>query len=114
MQLIGDEDEPNVRATTLALSDGLRARSINRWPSLRFDVGALNDVLSPLFPAGFYYKTFMGGTGWDLYGRLVRHVAGLGHAPVRASSLSPVTTWVSSSSRRAAPPSPPGTKRGAR
>ena len=33
--------EPNTRATMVPLVDGLVARSQNRWPSLRFDVGAL-------------------------------------------------------------------------
>ncbi len=50
---------PNLRATQVELYDGLEAHSQNRWPSLAFDVGALSDLLSPLFPAGFYYKTFM-------------------------------------------------------
>jgi NADPH-dependent 2,4-dienoyl-CoA reductase/sulfur reductase-like enzyme len=50
---------PNLRATQVELYDGLQAHSQNRWPSLAFDVGAINNLLSPLFPAGFYYKTFM-------------------------------------------------------
>src|SRR5690606_19316898 len=50
---------PNVRATVQELYDGLAATSQNRWPSLGFDVGAVNDLASPLFSAGFYYKTFM-------------------------------------------------------
>ena len=82
VQLEGGEDEPNVRATTLALRDGLRARSVNCWPSLEFDLGALNERLSGLFSAGFYYKTFIGPPGdWNLYGPLIRRMAGLGHAP---------------------------------
>lgn len=83
VQLTGDEDEPNVRATMLPLSDGLKATSVNRWPSLRVDLAAVNGVLSPLFPVGFYYKTFMGGFGWDVYGRVIRRMAGLGTAPRR-------------------------------
>ena len=31
---------PNLRATQVELYDGLQAYSQNRWPSLRFDVGA--------------------------------------------------------------------------
>src|ERR1700684_2025421 len=50
---------PNLRATQVELYDGLEAHSQNRWPSLSFDIGAISDLLSPLFPAGFYYKTFM-------------------------------------------------------
>ncbi len=81
VQLLGSRDEPNVRATTLALEDGLRANSINRWPSLSFDLGALNERLAPLFGAGFYYKTFMGGPGWNFFGPIIRRLAGLGVAP---------------------------------
>jgi sarcosine oxidase subunit alpha len=50
---------PNVRATQLELYAGLDAESQNRWPSLAFDVGAINDLMAPFIPAGFYYKTFM-------------------------------------------------------
>ena len=82
VQLDGEDDEPNVRATTLPLRAGLSARSVNCWPSVSFDLAAVNDRLSPLLPAGFYYKTFMGlPGGWNFYGRLVRRMAGLGTAP---------------------------------
>ena len=50
---------PNLRATQVELYDGLVAESQNRWPSLRRDFGRINDLLSWIFPAGFYYKTFM-------------------------------------------------------
>ena len=49
---------PNLRATQIELYEGLQAASQNHYPSLGFDLGAINDVLSPLLPAGFYYKTF--------------------------------------------------------
>jgi len=76
---------PNLRATTVELYDGLRATSQNRYPSLRFDLGAVNALLSPLLGAGFYYKTFMHPRGaWaKLYEPLIRRAAGLGEAPTR-------------------------------
>ena len=49
----GAQTEPNVRATTLELYDGLVAASQNRWPSLRLDIGAVNDLMSRFLPAGF-------------------------------------------------------------
>ena len=55
----GNRTEPNLRATQIELFDGLDAHSQNRWPCLRFDVGAVNSAFHRLFPAGFYYKTFM-------------------------------------------------------
>src|SRR6185295_9187645 len=60
---------------------GLVASSQNRWPSLAFDVGAINDVASRLIPAGFYYKTFMWPPTpkwWLRYEHLIRHAAGMG------------------------------------
>jgi sarcosine oxidase subunit alpha len=82
---------PNLRATEVELYDGLIATSQNRWPSLGFDFGAVNDLFAPLFGAGFYYKTFMGpdwlGPNWawkHLYEPIVRRAAGLGTAPTEA------------------------------
>jgi sarcosine oxidase subunit alpha len=51
--------ELNTKATTIELYEWLTAKSQNRWPSLHHDVGAVNGALTPLFVAGFYYKTFM-------------------------------------------------------
>jgi heterotetrameric sarcosine oxidase alpha subunit len=75
-----DGREPNRLATTLALHEGLVAESQNRWPSLAFDVMAVNDLLARFLPAGFYYKTFMApGWAWErLYEPLIRRAAGLG------------------------------------
>jgi sarcosine oxidase subunit alpha len=73
---------PNAAATTVELYQGLRAQSINCWPSVEFDVGALANVLSALLPAGFYYKTFMWPSrAWTAYERFIRRAAGLGRAP---------------------------------
>ncbi|HKU99346.1 MAG TPA: 2Fe-2S iron-sulfur cluster-binding protein, partial [Vineibacter sp.] len=78
----GDRAEPNVRATTIALTEGLVAQSQNRWPSLRFDLGRAADLLGRFLPAGFYYKTFMGpGKGWMIYEPFIRRAAGLGAPP---------------------------------
>jgi sarcosine oxidase subunit alpha len=79
----GDRYTPNLRATQIELYDGLVAESQNRFPSLSFDLGAINDVLWPLFPAGFYYKTFLWPrTAWHkLYEPVIRRAAGLGRAP---------------------------------
>ena len=77
----GANAEPNTRATTTELFDGLVARSQNRWPSLSFDLMGLNDFFSALIPAGFYYKTFMWpGTFWIHYEKHIRRAAGMGLA----------------------------------
>ncbi|HZP20628.1 MAG TPA: sarcosine oxidase subunit alpha family protein [Bauldia sp.] len=79
----GGRETPNLRATQVELYEGLTARSQNRWPSLRHDVGGALDLVSPLFPAGFYYKTFMWPAAlWSrLYEPAIRRTAGLGRAP---------------------------------
>ncbi len=79
----GARTEPNVRATVQELYEGLVAASQNCWPSVRFDVGAVNDALARLIPSGFYYKTFMWPPGpkwWLRYEHLIRHSAGMGRA----------------------------------
>ncbi|RDL50042.1 Sarcosine oxidase subunit alpha [Ensifer sp. M14] len=78
--------QPNVRATVQEVFDGMKVESQNRWPSLAFDVGGFNDLLSPFFAAGFYYKTFMWPkAAWHkIYEPFIRRAAGLGVAPTEA------------------------------
>ncbi len=76
----GARREPNTKATTVELFDGLEATSQNRWPSLAFDVHAINQLAGPMLVAGFYYKTFMWPAAfWEkLYEPAIRRAAGLG------------------------------------
>jgi sarcosine oxidase subunit alpha len=76
-------DEPNRRATDIALHDGLVANSQHAWPSLRVDLGAAIGWFAPLFPAGFYYKMFFRSPAlWRrVWEPLLRRMAGLGRAP---------------------------------
>ncbi|MDF8355895.1 sarcosine oxidase subunit alpha [Ensifer adhaerens] len=78
--------QPNVRATVQEVFDGMKVESQNRWPSLAFDVGGFNDLLSPFFAAGFYYKTFMWPkAAWHaIYEPFIRRAAGLGVTPTEA------------------------------
>ncbi len=81
----GGRSEPNTRATDLFLYEGLTAASQNRWPSLALDAGAMNQLIAPFIPAGFYYKTFFGGPKlWAFYERFIRRAAGLGRPPTAA------------------------------
>lgn len=79
----GKRFEPNQRATTTELFDGLTACSQNHWPSLEHDVGAVNSYVSRFLPAGFYYKTFMYPRPFwkHIYEPFIRQSAGLGQAP---------------------------------
>ncbi len=76
----GAAQEPNTRATTVELFDGLDATSQNAWPGLKADFLAINDCLSDFLGAGFYYKTFMWPKGfWEkIYEPAIRKAAGLG------------------------------------
>ena len=76
--------EPNVRATEIEIYEGLEASSQNCWPSVNFDLGGINNFLSPLLPAGFYYKTFMWPASfWEKYEYFIRKSAGLGKSPTK-------------------------------
>ncbi len=76
----GAAQDPNIRATVQEIYPGLEARSQNRWPSLGFDILAINDLASPFLSAGFYYKTFMWPRSfWEkLYEPFIRRAAGIG------------------------------------
>ena len=85
----GNRRDPNVKATTQELFNGLVAGGQNAWPNVRYDIGEVSDLLGRFFAAGFYYKTFMGvppfewgsGTGmWMRYEKLIRRAAGMGEA----------------------------------
>ena len=77
--------EPNVRATEVEIYEGLEASSQNCWPSVNFDIGGINNFLSPLLPAGFYYKTFMWPASfWEKYEYFIRKSAGLGKSPTES------------------------------
>ncbi len=80
---VGAGEEVNARATMAELVVGQRVRSQNRYPSLKFDMLAVNSgILAKIFPAGFYYKTFkFPRRFWEsLYEPFIRRAAGLGKA----------------------------------
>jgi sarcosine oxidase subunit alpha len=70
---------PNQRATLVELADSMSAASVNCWPSVNFDLGAINGRFAALLPAGFYYKTFK-WPNWHLFEPAIRRLAGLGRA----------------------------------
>jgi len=79
----GARSIPDLKATEIALYDGLTATSVNVWPSRNFDVGAIGGWFSRFLAAGFYYKAFF-GSPW-LWQRVIEPVlrrgAGWGKAP---------------------------------
>lgn len=83
-------DEPNVRGAHRQLRDGMEVSAQNAWPSLRFDVKAVNQLAARFLTAGFYYKTFMAPRRlWPAYERVLRRFAAGGAAP----TTQPRTTY---------------------
>lgn len=82
----GGRFEPNQRATTTPLVGGMVTTSQNAWPSLDWDIGAINNLMYRFLPAGFYYKTFIHPRpAWKhLFEPIIRRSAGLGKAPTDA------------------------------
>ena len=73
---------PNQRATQVDLYEGLVARSTKGWPSVNFDIAAINNRFGRLLGAGFYYKTFLRPKAlWKYYERFIRRSAGIGVSP---------------------------------
>ncbi|MCJ8055244.1 sarcosine oxidase subunit alpha family protein [Shinella curvata] len=91
----GARRDPNTKATVAELYDGLEARSQNRWPSLAYDVGAVNNLMSRFLSAGFYYKTFMWPAAfWEkVYEPLIRRAAGLGRTDLPRDPDSYEKSW---------------------
>lgn len=80
VELEGNLASGNQPITTVPLTDGLVARTVNAWPSASFDLGAINQLIARFIPAGFYYKTFK-WPNWHLYEPMIRRAAGLAGAP---------------------------------
>lgn len=76
----GPKTEPDMKSTQVMLYEGLVARSVNAWPTLSFDIGAVNQLVADFIPAAFYYKTFM-WPDWHMFEPSIRKAAGLGMAP---------------------------------
>ena len=76
----GAFQDPNIRATTQEIFEGLITKSQNNWPNLHYDILSANDLFSDFLGAGFYYKTFMWPKSfWEkVYEPFIRRAAGLG------------------------------------
>ena len=74
----------NVKGPMIEIHDGLALSGQNGFPSVRFDLMAVNGLFTSFFTAGFYYKTFMGPFSntkfWMFCERFIRKAAGMGQA----------------------------------
>ena len=80
VELLGADACGNMPATIVPLKEGLAAKSVNCWPSVGFDLGAANQLIAPLIPASFYYKTFK-WPNWHVFEPTIRRAAGLAAPP---------------------------------
>jgi sarcosine oxidase subunit alpha len=80
-----NETYPNVRATEQEIFEGIKEKSVNCWPSVNFDIGAINNFFNKFFPAGFYYKTFMWPKSfwYRIYEPFIRKSAGFGVVSIK-------------------------------
>ena len=66
-------DEPNVRGGHRLVENGMAVSSQNTWPSLKFDLKAVNGLAGRFLAPGFYYKTFIKPQRlWPLYEKVLR------------------------------------------
>ena len=56
VQILSEHNEPNTRATVKQVYDGMEIESQNRWPSLSFDLGAINNYCPQYFLLVFIIK----------------------------------------------------------
>ena len=80
VELSGHSQAANQPITTLLIKPGLKAKSVNCWPSPDFDIMAIHQGFAKLLPAAFYYKTFM-WPNWSIYEPHIRRAAGLAAVP---------------------------------
>jgi|TARA_B110000908_G_scaffold11636_1_gene13616 sarcosine oxidase subunit alpha len=85
VELEGEFASGNNPITTVQIQGGLRANSVNCWPSVDYDFGGINQLFTKFIPAGFYYKTFK-WPNWHLFERSIRRAAGLAGAPANPPS----------------------------
>jgi sarcosine oxidase subunit alpha len=83
----GADTVPNAKMPEVELYQGLKAEAVNPWPPIFSRWLSVNRNFSALFPAGFYYKTFMWpAKAWMLYEKVIRKAGGLGAAPTEVDA----------------------------
>ncbi len=77
--LMNIDGQPNVKACTTLVNEGMIVKGQNAWPSLDHDVSSIIDKFSFLLPVGFYYKKFIHPKWmWPLIRGFIRRAAGYG------------------------------------
>jgi len=74
---LNGKEHPNCLATTTYIEEGMAARSVNAFPTAKYDIKGGLDLFHRFLGAGFYYKTFI-WPDWHLFEPAIRRMAGLG------------------------------------
>ncbi|SHH36553.1 sarcosine oxidase subunit alpha [Cognatiyoonia sediminum] len=74
---LNGKEQPNCLATTTYIEEGMAARSVNAFPTAKYDIKGGLDLFHRFLGAGFYYKTFI-WPDWHLFEPAIRKMAGLG------------------------------------
>ena len=92
--LVNVDGEPGVRACTTEAREGQVVRREAGWPSPEHDLLHVTDHLHPLFPIGFYSKTFIRPRfAWRWAEAVIRRATGVGRLPLgRAPRIGPART----------------------
>lgn len=80
VEVLGEGGAGSVPATMVPIAEGLNVKSINCWPGPAYDLGQLLQLISPIIPSGFYYKTFF-QPKWKVFEPFIRKMAGLAEVP---------------------------------
>ena len=80
VEILGERGSACVPATTVSIEEGMKVRSINCWPNPDYDLAQILQLVAPIIPAGFYYKTFF-LPHWKTYEPIIRKMAGLAEVP---------------------------------
>ncbi len=101
--LVSVNGAPNLLADRVPAHEGLQVETQNAWPSVEFDLMAINDSAVPLLPNGFYYKMFHKPKwAWPFFESMIRKAAGLGKLMsrgagstngTRSATVFPICAW---------------------
>ena len=80
VEILGEEGSACLPVTMVSIEEGLKVKSINCWPNPVYDLAQVLQLVSPIIPSGFYYKTFF-QPQWKTYEPFIRRMAGLVAVP---------------------------------
>ncbi len=87
VEILGERGFACVPPTMVSIEEGMKVKSINCWPNPDYDFAQILQLVAPIIPSGFYYKTFF-QPQWKTYEPFIRKMAGLAEVPEIATKSS--------------------------